>query len=105
MMISKKLSSIALGLLIFLLLSAVASNGMAQSQPPGSAPTLYKRLGGYDAIAAVSDDFIGRLVADKQLARFLVGLGADSQKNLRQHVVDRLCEAAGGPCIYDEDFK
>ncbi len=65
-----------------------------------AAPTLYKRLGGYDAIAAVSDDFIGRLAADKQLARFLVGLSADSQKKLRQHVVNQLCEATGGPCIY-----
>jgi len=62
--------------------------------------TLYKRLGGYDAIAAVSDDFIGRLAADKQLNRFLVGLSADSQKKLRQHVVDQLCEATGGPCKY-----
>ncbi|HEY1375138.1 MAG TPA: group 1 truncated hemoglobin, partial [Candidatus Binatia bacterium] len=60
----------------------------------------YKRLGGYDAIAAVSDDFIGRLAADKQLSRFLVGMSADSQKRLRQHVVDQLCQATGGPCIY-----
>ena len=100
MMIKKKLSSIALGFLICLSLNAGGSNGIAQSQTPGSAPTLYKRLGGYDAIAAVSDDFIGRLAADKQLVRFLVGLSADSQKKLRQHVVDQLCEATGGPCIY-----
>ena len=66
----------------------------------GSSSTLYKRLGGYDAIAAVTDDFITRLAGDQQLNRFLVGLSADSQKRLRQHVVDQLCEAAGGPCIY-----
>lgn len=75
-------------------------NAAAQSQASGSAATLYKRLGGYDAIAAVTDDFIGRLAADKQLARFLVGLSADSQKKLRQHVIDQLCEATSGPCIY-----
>jgi Bacterial-like globin len=90
MMIRKKLSRIALGLLVCLFLGAAASNGIAQSQAPGSAPTLYKRVGGYEAIAAVSDDFIGRLASDKQLARFLVGLSADSQKKLRQHVVDQL---------------
>jgi hemoglobin len=100
MMIRKKLSRIALRLLVCLFLGAAASNGIAQSQAPGSAPTLYKRVGGYEAIAAVSDDFIGRLASDKQLARFLVGLSADSQKKLRQHVVDQLCEATGGPCIY-----
>jgi hemoglobin len=95
-----KLSKIALGLFVCLLLAGATSSGVAQSQAPGPASTLYKRLGGYDAIAAVSDDFIGRLAADKQLARFLVGLSADSQKKLRQHVVDQLCEATGGPCIY-----
>lgn len=48
----------------------------------------------------MSDDFIGRLAADKQLNRFLVGLSADSQKRLRQNVVDQLCQATGGPCLY-----
>ena len=62
--------------------------------------SLYKRLGGYDAIAAVSDDFIGRLAADPQLKRFFVGLSTDSQKRLRGHVVDFLCVATGGPCMY-----
>jgi hemoglobin len=57
-------------------------------------------LGGYDAIAAVSDDFIGRMVEDKQLARFLVGLSDSSKARLRQLVVDQLCMATGGPCLY-----
>jgi hemoglobin len=61
---------------------------------------LYKRLGGYDAIAAVTDDFLGRLAADKQMSRFFVGVSADSLRKLRQHVVDQLCEASGGPCYY-----
>ena len=100
MMIKKTLSKMALALFVCLLLGAATSNGVAQSQAPGSAPTLYKRVGGYDAIAAVTDDFIGRLAGDKQLERFFGGVSADSQKKLRQHVVDQLCEATGGPCIY-----
>jgi hemoglobin len=88
-----------LAFFVCLLLGVAASNGVAQSQAPGSAPTLYKRIGGYDAIAAVTDDFIGRLAGDKLLERFFGGV-ADSQKKLRQHVVDQLCEAAGGPCIF-----
>ncbi len=63
-------------------------------------PSLYKRLGGYDAIAAVSDDFIARLAADKQLGRFLVGLSNDSRMRLRQRVVELACFATGGPCVY-----
>ena len=72
----------------------------AQAQSSSAAPSLYKRLGGYDAITAVTDDFLGRLAADKQMSRFFVGVSADSLRKLRQHVVDQLCEAGGGPCYY-----
>jgi hemoglobin len=61
---------------------------------------LYKRLGGYDAIAAVTDDFIGRIAADPALAKFFSGHGTDSKQRIRQHVVDFLCVATGGPCVY-----
>jgi hemoglobin len=32
--------------------------------------TLYERLGGYDAIAAMADDLMPRLMRDSQLGRF-----------------------------------
>ena len=62
--------------------------------------SLYQRLGGYDAVAAVTDDMIGRLAANPQLGKFLKGLSNDSKKKLRQHFVDFLCNATGGPCVY-----
>ena len=62
--------------------------------------SLYKRLGGYDALAAVTDDFIARLATDKTLSRFFVGHSKDSLGRIRQLVVDQLCAATGGPCIY-----
>lgn len=62
--------------------------------------SLYKRLGGYDAIAAVTDDFIGRLATHKDLGRFFTGASDDSKKKIRQHIVDFLCNGAGGPCAY-----
>jgi hemoglobin len=70
--------------------------------PTGPKPTdsLYKRLGGYDAIAAVTDDFIVRLMKDPDLGRFFIGHGAESGKRIRQLLVDQLCQATGGPCIY-----
>ena len=68
----------------------------AQSQ----AKSLYARLGGYDAIAAVTDDFIGRLAGDPQLAKFFVGHSTDSLHRIRQFIVDQLCAATGGPCFY-----
>lgn len=72
--------------------SVLADTHMEQS--------LYKRLGGYDAIAAVTDDFIGRMASDKALSRFFVGHSKESLGRIRQLVVDQLCAATGGPCIY-----
>ena len=62
--------------------------------------SLYERLGGYNAIAAVVDDFAGRMIADKQLGRYLIGHCTNSKKKFRQLIVDMLCEATGGPCTY-----
>lgn len=80
----------------FVLLCALPSS-LAQ-QPP--VKSLYQRLGGYDAIAAVVDDFIGRLIADPQLGRFFAGHSTDSKKRIRQLIVDQLCQVTGGPCVY-----
>lgn len=71
----------------------------AQAQEKKEQP-LYQRLGGYDAIAAVVDDFIGRLINDPQFSRFFAGFSTDSKKRIRQLIVDQLCEATGGPCYY-----
>jgi hemoglobin len=62
--------------------------------------TLYQRLGGYDALAAVTDDFINRLATDPTQKRFFVGFSTDSKQRIRQHIVDFLCQATGGPCVY-----
>lgn len=67
---------------------------------PQKGDSLYKRLGGYDAIAAVTDDFLPRLVGDPALAKYFTGHSADSKQRIRQHVVDFLCLATGGPCVY-----
>jgi hemoglobin len=62
--------------------------------------SLYQRLGGYDAIAAVVDEFIARIVTDKTLSRFFGGASTDTQMKFRQHLVDQICAATGGPCVY-----
>ncbi len=85
-------------LALSLFLSAAAS-GNRTVQPQGEK-SLYERIGGYNALAAVVDDFIGRLVADKRFEKFFVGHSEDSQKRIRQHILDQFCAATGGPCIY-----
>jgi len=80
--------------LIFSLLLTVTVRVRAQEK------SLYERIGGYNALAAVVDDFIGRLVSDKQFEKFFVGHSTDSKKRIRQHILDQFCAATGGPCIY-----
>jgi hemoglobin len=62
--------------------------------------TLYQRLGGHDAISAVTDDFLGRLTTDPQLKRFFVGHNQQGLSRIRLHIIDFLCVATGGPCAY-----
>lgn len=62
--------------------------------------SLYERLGGYNAIAAVVDDLTRRMGSDQRLARYFAGHGEDSMRRLRQLQVNMICEAAGGPCYY-----
>jgi hemoglobin len=81
-------------------LMACGSAGASTTDKNSAEKSLYERLGGYNAIAAVVDDFVGRLVADPQFSRFFVGHSTDSKKRIRQHIVDQFCAAAGGPCLY-----
>ena len=98
--------------LTFCLLMAMAAVAVAQTPQP-SAPaslaathsaqekkSLYARVGGYDALALVVDEFIKRLATDPKFAKFFSGFSVDSQKRLRQHILDQFCKAAGGPCEY-----
>lgn len=95
-------------LAISLALAIVTPLGVAaQTVPqPASMPqaagqqSLYHRLGGYDAIAALTDDFIGRLATDTKLSRFFVGVSDNSKARIRQLFVDQICNLSGGPCVY-----
>ncbi len=62
--------------------------------------TLYARLGGYDAIAAVVDDLMLRLMADSRLGRFWQNRGEDGVAREKQLLIDFLCSGAGGPLLY-----
>jgi len=65
-----------------------------------STKTLYERLGGYDAISAVSNDLLPRLQTDPLLARFWQHRGEDGLKREKQLLIDFLCSSAGGPLYY-----
>jgi hemoglobin len=64
------------------------------------AQTLYQRLGGYDAVAAATDDLLARLQSDPRIKDFWKGASADNRRKARQLIVDFMVEAAGGPAFY-----
>lgn len=61
---------------------------------------LYQRLGGYDAIAAVTNAVYLRLRSDEKLRRFYDHRGADGIEREKQLLIDFLSSAAGGPVYY-----
>lgn len=87
---------VAVLLVVFLLVATLSS--FAQDKP--KAKTLYQRIGGYDTIASVVDDFLGQLGNDPAFARFGQGRGQDSLHRARQLIVDQICWLAEGPCMY-----
>ncbi len=69
---------------------------MGQTTPA----SLYTRLGGYDAIAAVVDD-LARLRSDALLGRFWTSpRSVDTHNRERQLAVDFVAASAGGPTFY-----
>jgi hemoglobin len=65
-----------------------------------SEKSLYERLGGYDAIFAVTNDLLDRMEKDPQLGRFWQHRSEDGVKRERQLIVDFLCAGSGGPLYY-----
>ena len=84
-----------LGVLVVL---ALFMSVLHAAQPAGE--TLYKRLGGYDAIAGFVDTAFPRVAMHPELSQFFRGHSHSSQLRQRQLIVDALCAATGGPCIY-----
>jgi hemoglobin len=89
---------VALGVLV-----AVAWARLPAAAQEASGKSLYLRLGGYDAIAAVVDDLLGRVPGDATLAPFFRGKSSDSLTKDRQMIVELLCQATGGPCCIGAD--
>ncbi len=98
--------SISSSILLFFLISLPINllTGLSEEKEPkdSGAPgkTLYQRLGGYDAVAAVVGELFARMIPNQQLGKYFVGLSDDSKKRVQQLTVDFVCSATGGPCIY-----
>src|SRR5690242_13328977 len=72
----------------------------APAPSPPADRSLYERLGGYDAIAAATNDLMARLFADPQLGVYWKGKGDDGKQRDIQLIVTYMVAAAGGPAHY-----
>jgi len=78
----------------------LAASGAIWAQ---AAPaTLYENLGGKPAIVAVVDEFVSRVAADKRINDFFAAVARDPQRmaSFKGKLVDQICQASGGPCVY-----
>ncbi|NKB38106.1 MAG: group 1 truncated hemoglobin [Gammaproteobacteria bacterium] len=62
--------------------------------------SLYSRLGGYDGIAAFTNELLPRLQADSQLGRFWQNRGSDGIEREHQLLIEYISSKAGGPVYY-----
>ena len=62
--------------------------------------SLYRRLGGYDTIAAIIADSFQGMKEDERFRRFGLGRSLDSRARAQQLTVEQICALAGGPCVY-----
>ena len=65
-----------------------------------SQKSLYDRLGGYDGIAAFTNDLLPRFQSDAQLGRFWKNRGSDGIEREHQLLIDYICASAGGSVYY-----
>jgi hemoglobin len=79
-----------IGLIAFLLISPLSVQAKSK--------TLYERLGGYNAIAAVVEDFAPKLFNDVRVGRYFVGMSTDSRAQFIQKNKNLVCKVTGGPC-------
>ncbi len=68
--------------------------------------SLYERLGGYEAISAVVNDFAEKLFTDPKVGPFFKGMGTDTRKSFIQKNINLVCNVTGGPCkVISRDAK
>ena len=67
---------------------------------PVTDTSLYQRLGGYDVIAAFTDQWLGLVLGDPELAPYFRGMSNNTKGKARQLIVDFIAASTGGPTIY-----
>ncbi|MDC0937123.1 group 1 truncated hemoglobin [Pirellulales bacterium] len=90
------LPAAALGAATVSLISGDDAKGQDPTTP-AAGKTLYDRLGGYDAISAVVEDFANKLFTDPKVKQFFRGMGTDTKESFKQKNKNLLTAVTGGP--------
>jgi len=83
--------------MILAICAAFIMVSVGPSSADAEEKTLYERLGGYDGISAVVDEFAGRLFKEPKISQFFAGMSDDSKEGFRQKNKNLLVNATGGP--------
>lgn len=64
--------------------------------------SLFDRLGGQAAIAAVVDGFVANVAADARINKHFGRVAGDTaaMRQFKAKLVDQICQGSGGPCMY-----
>ncbi len=88
--------------------TAAAAPSPSPSPEPAKPKTLFERLGGKDAIVKVVDLSLKKIADDKRINKYFTKTIKDPKKleALKTNLVDQICAAASGPCVYQgKDMK
>jgi len=89
-----KSATTSLFLILFLLFGLISVKGEKVEEEK----SLYIRLGGYEAISLVVNDFAPKLFNDPQVGSFFKGMGTDTRNSFIQKNINLVCNVTGGPC-------
>ena len=95
-------------LLLCVLFLGVGYGGWMQPHLAQAAEqqSLYERLGGYDTISEIIDEFLKKMFTDPQVGKYFIGMGTDTREQLRQKNKLLMCKNTGGPCkIINREMK
>lgn len=95
-----KILKIVIASMAFVIATTIAPIATAQQE---DTKPLYERLGGLKGITVVVDDFINRLVVNKQLNKnpaINAGRKSSPAPYLKFQVSQLICELSGGSCKY-----
>ena len=83
-------------MVLFLVIPSLVNGQEKKAYKSVDESSLYVRMGGYDVISNVIDDFLTKSWADPRISHFFVGMGTDTRNRLRQKNKNLMCFTTGG---------